>query len=81
MLPLAFKLRLLDQAHASATADIKSSDWLCQGEGRLEVSGRDVQSAARPSGADRAGVGPVVSAAETDRASRAHPSNAQRLTP
>jgi hypothetical protein len=81
MLPLTFKLRLLDQADASATAAIKASHWLCQGEGRFEVSGRDVQSAARRSGADGDRVGPVISAAETDMASSAHPSSAERLTP
>ena len=79
MLPLTVKLRLLDQAHASATPAVENSYWLCRSEGRLEVSRRFAESAARGAGADRAGVGPVVSAA--DMARSAHPSSAERLTP
>ena len=67
MLPLTIKLRLLDQAHAAATPAVESSYWLRRSEG-FEVSGRVVQSAARRSDADRAGVGPVISAAGTDMA-------------
>lgn len=78
MLPLTVKLRLLDQAHASATPAVENSYWLCRSD-RLEVSRRFAESTARGAGADRAGVGPVVSAA--DMARSAHPSSAERLTP